>query len=313
MKAIAYHKFGNTEVLQTVDESAPAIKADEVLVKVNTVSINPMDWKIRKGEMKLMSGSRFPKRTGAEFAGIIEATGTAVTNFKIGDAVFGTVKNTMKDGALAEYVAVTAQSVWKKPDDLNFHSAASIPIAGAAAVTIMEKIGTINSQTEILINGATGGLGMFLLQLLKRKGAGITAVTSSTGAEVARRWGATSVIDYTAVDVLSGHKHYDVIIDLSGKMEYKNARQIMKPKSRFINPTPKPIQIPGSILNNLFTPKEHIVILSAPTSKNIGLLLNEVNLGLQIAINKVFPFAASVEAYQYAEKGGVIGKVVIEL
>jgi NADPH:quinone reductase-like Zn-dependent oxidoreductase len=92
MKAIAYHKFGNTEVLQTVDESAPAIKADEVLVKVNTVSINPMDWKIRKGEMKLMSGSRFPKRTGAEFAGIIEATGTAVTNFKIGDAVFGTVK-----------------------------------------------------------------------------------------------------------------------------------------------------------------------------------------------------------------------------
>src|ERR1041384_3187292 len=115
MKAIAYAKFGNAAVLKTVEEPKPVIKASEVLVKVKAVSINPMDWKIRKGEMKLMSGSKFPKNTGVDFAGIIEETGSSVTNFKKGDEVFGVVKNMMKEGALAEYVAVPSSLIWKKP------------------------------------------------------------------------------------------------------------------------------------------------------------------------------------------------------
>src|SRR5438128_11489256 len=113
MKAIAYEKFGNTEVLQTVEEPKPTIEANQVLVKIKAVSINPMDWKIRKGEMKLMSGSKFPKHTGVDFAGIIEDEGTS--NFKKGDEVLGVVKNNMKEGALAEYVAVSSSFVWKKP------------------------------------------------------------------------------------------------------------------------------------------------------------------------------------------------------
>src|SRR3954468_15132972 len=115
MKAIAYQQFGNIEVLQMVEEATPAIKPDQVLIKVKAVSVNPLDWKIRKGEMKLMSGSKFPKHTGMDFAGIIEAVGSAVTNFKKGDDVFGVVKNIMKEGALAGYVAITSTSVWMKP------------------------------------------------------------------------------------------------------------------------------------------------------------------------------------------------------
>src|SRR5947208_13653441 len=106
MKAVAYQKFGNIDVLQTVDVSRPFVKSNQVLVKVKAVSINPMDWKIRKGEMKLMSGSKFPKNTGVDFAGIIEDTGSDVTDFKKGDEVFGVVKNMMKEGALADYVSV---------------------------------------------------------------------------------------------------------------------------------------------------------------------------------------------------------------
>jgi len=311
MKAIAYHKFGNTAVLQTVAEAIPTIKSNQVLVKVSAVSINPMDWKIRKGEMKLMSGSKFPKHTGVEFAGIIEEVGNS--NFKKGDEVFGVVKNPMKEGALAEFVAVPSISVWKKPATISSAQAASIPIVGAAAVTMIEKMGDINTNTEILVNGATGGLGMFLLQLLKQKGGAITAVASTKAVEFATRWGATTVIDYTLENVLSGNKSYDIIIDLSGKMGYENARKIMKRKSIFLNPTPKPIEIPISLFKNFFTGKKHVVILSAPSSKNIGVLQNAIDKGLQIEINKIFPFTQSVEAYDYAEKGGVVGKVAIKL
>jgi NADPH:quinone reductase-like Zn-dependent oxidoreductase len=311
MKAIAYGKFGNTDVLQTVEEPKPAIKANEVLVKIIAVSINPMDWKIRKGEMKLMSGSKFPRHTGVDFAGIIEDAGNS--DFKTGDEVFGVVKNNMKEGALAEYVTVPSSLVWKKPAHISFAQAASIPIVGFAAVTALQKMGNINPQTKILVNGATGGFGMFLLQLLKQQGANITAATSTKSVEYAKKWGATSVIDYTKENVLSQKTAYDIIIDLSGKMGYANAKKIMKAKALFLNPVPQPIEIPTSLFKNLFTAQKHIVILSSPSANKMDVLLNAINKGLQIEVSKIFPFSQTVEAYQYTERGGVTGKVAIEL
>lgn len=313
MQAIAYQSFGNTDVLQTIEEPKPTVQPDQVLIKVKAVSINPLDWKIRKGEMKLMSGSKFPKHTGIDFAGIIEDTGASVTNFKKGDEVFGVVKNNMKEGALAEYVAVPATLVWKKPATISFAQAASIPTVGAAAVTSLEKMGNIHSQTRILVNGATGGFGMLLLQLLKQKGAYITAVTSTKAIAYAKKWGADIVIDYTKDNVLSQQIRYDIIIDLSGKMGYANARQIMKPKALFLNPTPRPIEIPMAIIKNLFTSRKHVIILSSPSAENMEVLLHTLDNGMQIEVNKVFPFARTKEAYQYAEQGGYTGKVVIEL
>jgi NADPH:quinone reductase-like Zn-dependent oxidoreductase len=297
--------------LQTVEEPKPAIKANEVLVKIIAVSINPMDWKIRKGEMKLMSGSKFPRHTGVDFAGIIEDAGNS--DFKTGDEVFGVVKNNMKEGALAEYVTVPSSLVWKKPAHISFAQAASIPIVGFAAVTALQKMGNINPQTKILVNGATGGFGMFLLQLLKQQGANVTAATSTKSVEYAKKWGATSVIDYTKENVLSQKTAYDIIIDLSGKMGYANAKKIMKAKALFLNPVPQPIEIPISLFKNLFTAQKHIVILSSPSANKMDVLLNAINKGLQIEVSKIFPFSQTVEAYQYTERGGVTGKVAIEL
>ncbi|RYU93691.1 NAD(P)-dependent alcohol dehydrogenase [Emticicia agri] len=312
MKALVYQKFGDTNVLQTIEEPKPSVQSNQVLIKIKAVSINPLDWKIRKGEMKLMSGSTFPKHTGVDFAGIIEDTGASVTNFKKGDEVFGVVKNNMKEGALAEYVAVPSTLVWKKPIQINFVQAASIPIVGAAAVTTLQKMGSINAQSEILINGATGGFGMFLLQLLKQKQAKITAVTSTKALDFAKKWGADVVIDYTKENVLSQKKTYDTVIDLSGKMGYINAKQLMKPKALFINPTPKPVEIITSFFKNLFTGKKHIAMLSNPSTDNMDVLLNAVDNGLQIEVSKIFSFVQSKEAYQYAEQGRYIGKVAVE-
>lgn len=313
MKAVVYQKFGNIDVLQAVEEPRPSIHPDEVLVKVKAVSINPLDWKIRKGEMKLMSGSKFPRHIGVDFAGIVEDTGASVINFKKGDEVFGVVRNTMKDGALAEYVAVPSATVWKKPALVSFAQAASIPIVGAAAVSILQKMGSINVHTQILVNGAAGGVGMFLLQLLQQKGVSVTAVTAPKAMAFASKWGAESVIDYTKENVLSQQDRYDVVIDLSGKMGYANAQQIMKPKALFLNPTPEPIEIPLSLFKNLFTRKKHVVILSGPSANSMDVLLNAVNNGLQIEVSQIFPFPQFKEAYHSAEQGGYTGKVAIEI
>ncbi|MDO1449721.1 NAD(P)-dependent alcohol dehydrogenase [Rhodocytophaga aerolata] len=313
MKAIVYQKFGNIDVLQTLEQPKPTIQSDQVLIKVKAFSINPMDWKIRKGEMTLMSGSKFPKHTGTDFAGIVEDIGSSVVGFKKGDEVFGVVKNMMKEGVSAEYVAVPSSLVWKKPSTISFPQAASIPVVGTAALTALQKMGTITSQTSILVNGATGGFGMFLLQLLKQRGAHVTAVTSTAGAAIAKKWGANSIIDYTKENVLSQKATYDIVIDLSGKMGYQKARQLMNAKALFLNPTPKPIEIPLALFKNLFTAKKHIVILSSPSTTYTDVLLGAVKNGLQIEVSKVFPFDQYKEAYQYAQQGGYIGKVAIEL
>lgn len=313
MKAIVYQKFGTTDVLQTVEQPKPTVQADQILVKVKAFSINPMDWKIRKGEMTLMSGSKFPKYTGADLSGIVEDFGASVSGFTVGEEVFGVVKNMMKEGVSAEYVAVPSSLIWKKPSTISFSQAASIPVVGTAAVTALLKMGNLNAQTNILVNGATGGFGMFLLQLLKQRGVQVTAVTSRQGAESAKKWGAKSVIDYAGTNVLSQKATYDIVIDLSGKMGYKNAKQVMKPKSLFLNPTPKPIEIPLSFFKNLFTAQKHIVLLSSPSTEYTDLLLDAVKNGLEIDVNKVFPFAQYKEAYQYAEQGGYTGKVVVEI
>ena len=270
-----------------------------------------MDWKIRKGEMKLMSGSSFPKNTGADFSGIIENAGNS--GFKRGDEVFGVVKNLMKDGASAEYVSVPSSMVWKKSQQITFSEAASIPVVGTAALKALEKMGNVNAETEILVNGATGGFGMFLLQLLQQKGATVTAVTSTKGIDFTKKWGAQKVIDYTKEDVLAQNYLYDIVVDLSGKMGYETAKKIMKVQSKFLNPTPQPIEIPTSLFRNLFTGKKHIVVLASPSAKYAQQLIPAVENGLQIEINKVFQLEETQAAYQYAEKGGFVGKVVIEI
>lgn len=313
MKTIAYKAFGNTSVLQTTEEPIPSIQPDQVLIKVSAVSINPLDWKIRKGEMKLMSGSRFPKHTGTDFSGTIAETGSSVSGFKKGDEVFGVVKNNMKEGALAEYVAVPASLIWKKPAQITLDQAAAIPTAGAAAVTALRKMGKIGSSTRVLVNGATGGFGMFLLQLLKAKGANVTAVTSTAGTEYAKEWGADAVIDYRNENPLTLGARYDIVIDLSGKLGYQNAKQLLNAKGIYLDPVPRPIDIITTPIKNLFRSRKHITLITAPSQENIGTLLQAVENGLQIHVSKVFSFSQTQAAYAYAEKGGYIGKIAIDL
>ncbi len=311
MKEVVYEKFGGIDVLQTVEVPKPSIHSNQVLVKIKAVSINPMDWKIRKGEMKLMSGSKFPKRIGVDFAGIVEEIGKDVTNFKKGDEVFGAV-NGMKEGALGEFVAIASISLSLKPSNFSFSQAASITITGVGAYQAMVDIASVNSNSQVLINGATGGVGMFAIQIAKQRGATVTAVSNTEGIEYAKKWGADVAYDYTKTNVLATGKKYDVIFDLSGKLSFSKAKQILKKKAIYINPAPTPALIIGSTIKNLFVSQKNKMLLSAPNQKTIEALLEAINKGLIIEVSKTFPFSQFKEAYQYAEKGGFIGKITIE-
>src|ERR1700722_1853304 len=160
MKNVIYRQYGGVDVLEMVEEAIPKVTPSTVLVKVKAVSINPIDWKIRAGEMKMMSGSKFPKSVGIDFSGIVEKTGSSVNKFKKGDEVFGSVDQ-FKEGVLAEYVLVSENNIAIKPKSISFEKAAAIPVVGFAALQIFDKLIDVQKGTEVLIIGATGGVGMF--------------------------------------------------------------------------------------------------------------------------------------------------------
>jgi NADPH:quinone reductase-like Zn-dependent oxidoreductase len=312
MKKVLFNQYGGEEVLQITDTAIPIITAKQLLIKVKSVSINPLDWKIYRGEMKLMTGSKFPKGLGIDFSGTVEKAGSEVSTYKKGDSVFGLVE-VFKGGALAEYVVVTEKAIVLKPANISFEQAAALPVAGSAALQIVEKLLEIKQGTEILINGATGGIGMFVVQLAKAKGAIVTSVTSTKGISLAQSWGSNKVIDYTKVNVLHLNSTFDIVLDLSGKMSFKDAKVLMKPKSTYINTIPGPREILGSFFNNLFSGKKYKILLLKPSVLYLHSLSLLAARGMKIVVDHVFALSQIKEVYREVSKGGIIGKAIVTL
>jgi NADPH:quinone reductase-like Zn-dependent oxidoreductase len=312
MKKIIYSKFGGPEVLQIAEVPIPAVQATTVLIKVKAVSINPLDWKIRNGEMKLMSGSKFPKGIGIDFSGIVEAAGTAATKYNKGDEVFG-ILDVFKGGALSEYITVEEKDIAIKPQNISFEQAAAMPVVGSAALQIFNTLVNLQKDTEILINGASGGIGMFATQIAKMKGATVTTVVGDSGIPAAKDWGADFVVNYRNEDVLKGNKPYDVIIDLSGKMPFNKAKQIMKHSSAYVHTAPGPKEIISSFFINLFSSKKYKVLMLKPSPEYLAALTDYAEHGLAIVVSKTYPFHSFKKAYNEVPNGRFIGKSVITM
>jgi NADPH:quinone reductase-like Zn-dependent oxidoreductase len=308
MKKVIYRQFGNPDVLELVDAPSPEVKNNEVLVKIKAVSINPLDWKIFEGQMAMMTGKKFPKNIGIDFSGTVE---NSTSKFKKGDEVFGML-DSFKGGALAEYIVVPENTITLKPQNITFEQASTLPVVGLSALDILNKLGNVKKGDEILINGATGGIGIFLTQFAKKKGAIITTVTGTSGLNLVRQWNVDFSLDYTQQNVLNINKQFDVIVDLSGKMKLAEAKNIMKDKAIFISTLPEPVSIIRSFFNNLFSSKKHKLLMLNPSEEKLKSLSQLAQEGLDFVIDKTYPIEAVVQAYQYAKKG-ITGKVVITL
>ncbi|GIJ24797.1 NAD(P)-dependent alcohol dehydrogenase [Micromonospora lutea] len=237
MKAIVQHRYGSPEVLRLCEVDIPTPGDDEVLVRVRASSINAYDWHAVRGDpylARLSFGLRRPVAMvrGQDFAGQVEAVGRAVTRFRPGDEVFGEAGPA--GGAFAEYVCVTEKLVEAKPANLSFERAAAIPLAATTALVCLRDAAGLRAGQHVLINGASGGVGTFAVQLAKAYGAQVTAVCRTRNVELVRSLGADHVVDYTREDftrteAVRAGRRYDVLLDLVGNRSLTGFRQILTP------------------------------------------------------------------------------------
>ncbi|WP_440134749.1 NAD(P)-dependent alcohol dehydrogenase [Chitinophaga sancti] len=298
MRKIIYKQFGGTEVLEMVEAAMPA---GEIIVKVKAVSVNPLDWKLWQGEMTMMGGKKFPKELGIDFAGVV-FKGNA--QYKEGDAVFG-LATIFKGGAMAEFVGVKAADITLKPESLSFEEAACLPVAGGAAWQIVGEIGKVKAGMEVLVNGSAGGIGPFLVQMAKRKGAMVTAVVGAVGMEMVRELGSDVVLDYRSSDVEKIASRFDLVVDLAGKMRFAGARGMLKAKGVYVNTSPGVLDILGSFVSGRYK-----VLLLKPTAEKLKALAKS---GLKVVIGKRYAWEDFRKGYEEVKRGGIVGKAVFVL
>ncbi len=323
MKAIVYRCYGSAVVVKLEDIAKTAPADDRVLVKVSAASVNPLDWHYMRGEpyfMRALAGFGRPKdiRLGVDFAGTVEAVGKNVTRFKPGVAVFGGA-----DGAFAEYVSVRESgALAHKPASLTFDPAAAIPIAAVTALQALRDKGQIHAGQEVLINGASGGVGTFAVQIAKAYGAKVTAVCSTKNVAMVQSIGADRVIDYTQQDFTEGSQHYDLIIDTVGTHSLSAYRRVMNPhgalvmvgsqdKGRWIG------ALSGSIRALLYSPfvsQKFIFMLASLDQKDL-VVLSDLMQGGRVTpvIDRRYRLSEVPEAIRYLEQGHARGKVIVTL
>jgi NADPH:quinone reductase-like Zn-dependent oxidoreductase len=211
------------------------------------------------------------------------------------------------------YITVFEHDIALKPEEISFAQAAALGVTGSAALQILDKLVTIGKGSEVLINGATGGIGMFLVQLIKGQGGIVTSVVSENGLALAHQWKSDFVIDYRKENVIISEKKYDVVIDLSGKMPFRIAKSIMKPSSTYVNTIPSPKEIIGSMVNNLIARKKYKVLVLKPSVSYLEAMAKEAKNGLDIIIGESYHFASFKNAYREATQRQILGKAVILL
>jgi NADPH:quinone reductase-like Zn-dependent oxidoreductase len=321
MQAVVFRCYGPPNVLKVEEVAKPVPEDDELLVKVHAASVNPLDWRYMRGEpyvMRMSSGIGAPKdiRAGVDFAGTVEAVGKNVTRFKVGDEVFGG-----GSGALAEYVTVReTAAVVHKPENVSFEQAAAVPIAGVTALQALRDIGQLKAGQKVLINGASGGVGTFAVQIAKSLGADVTGVCSTRNVELVKSLGADHVVDYTKENFTEGAQQYDLIVDNIGNHPLRKARRVLKPGGIFVivgaksdDPWLGPVWQPvkGALLEPIGDEK-FAMIFAQLNAADLGVIAGLMQAGtVNSVIDRRYPLTEAATAIAYLEEGRARGKVIV--
>jgi NADPH:quinone reductase-like Zn-dependent oxidoreductase len=322
MKAIVNCEYGVGN-LQLRDLEKPSPNDNEVLVRVRAASINPVDGHMIRGSwlMRPMNGMRKPKNTrfGTDFSGIVEAIGKDVTNFKPGDEVFGA-----KNGAVADYICVKAdRAIVMKPNNITFEQAGSVAVAGVTALQGLRDKGHIQAGQKVLINGASGGVGTFAVQIAKAFGAEVIGVCSTRNVDLVKSIGADHVIDYTKEDFTKTDQHYDMIYDLVGNHSFSERRQILTANGicvlAGIGGAGFHPESWGRIGGNFwdaflsnFTRQKFVFYIAKLTKDDLNVLRDLMQSGkVSPVIDRTYKISETQDAVRYLEEGHARGKVVV--
>jgi NADPH:quinone reductase-like Zn-dependent oxidoreductase len=318
MKAVTINEYGGPEVLKISELKRPTPAADDVLVEVKYASINPVDWKTRRGDLSLLIPRKFPRVTGSDVAGTVAEVGSAVKQFKVGDRVFGTTDPFRNPyGSYAEFSLVQATKLAKMPDELSFEDAASIPVAGLTAYKALYELGAMRPGYHVLINGASGGVGSFAVQLAKTGGAKVTATCGAANIDFVRSLGADNVLDYSVAEIPKLEEKFAIIFDASAKLDYFSIQNLLTEKGVYVTTVPKPDTILGVALTAPFNGRKvHIVLASmgAKIPQELSEIANLVVTGkVRPEIAKCVTLEELPEAQREGEKEHTRGKVVVKV
>jgi NADPH:quinone reductase-like Zn-dependent oxidoreductase len=321
MKAIVYRCYGGPDVLKLEDIAKPSPTDEQVLVKVRAASANPLEWHYMRGLPYIMRGqvgvgAPLNIRIGTDFAGVVESVGKKVTRFKPGDEVFGGA-----DGAFAEYVTVReSRALAMKPANMNFEQASTVAIAGVTALQALRDKGALQPGQKVLINGASGGVGTYAVQIAKSMGADVTGVCSTRNVDLVRSLGADHVVDYKQENFTQLATRYDLIIDNIGNHALSDLRRVLTPKGsvvivggpsdgKFLGP------LAGAInagFYSLFVSQNFNFMLATLNQKDLQFLGELMRNGkLTPVIDRRYPLAETAAAIGYLEEGHAQGKVVV--
>jgi NADPH:quinone reductase-like Zn-dependent oxidoreductase len=320
MRAIVYHTYGSPDVLELKEVEKPTPKDDEVLVSVQAASVNALDWHLLTSDVflvRLNSGLTKPKLQilGADIAGRVEAVGRNVKQLRPGDDVFGDIFDSGL-GGFAEYVCTREDALVPKPANLSFEEAAAIPVAALTALQGLRNKGQIQSGQKVLINGASGGVGTFAVQIAKAFGAEVTAVCSTQNIDTVNSLGADQVIDYTKEDFTKKGQQYDLILGVNGYHPILDYKRSLTPKGRYIMSGGTMAQFGQAVLLGpliSLTGSQKMGNFMAKANRHDLLVLKElVEAGkVKPVIDKRFPLSETAEAMRYLGAGHARGKVII--
>jgi NADPH:quinone reductase-like Zn-dependent oxidoreductase len=321
MKAIVYRCYGPTEVLKLEEIARPSVADDRMIVKVHAASVNPLDSHYMRGEpyfMRAMAGMGKPESIlmGVDFAGTVESVGKNVTRFKPGDEVFGG-----RTGAFGEYVSVAEKGpLAMKPTNMTFEQAAAVPIAAITALQALHDKGNLQAGQSVLINGASGGVGTFAVQIAKVYGAKVTGVCSTRNLDLVRSIGADEVIDYTHEDFTQASQRYDLIVDTVGTHSLSDYRRVLKPdgalvivgsldKGRWLGPMSGLID---AKLYSSFASLKVVFLLAELNPEDLDTLRDWMQAGkVTPVIDRRYALSEVPEAIRYLEQGHARGKVIV--
>ena len=312
MKAVQISRYGGPEVLEYREVSKPAISDGQVLVKVRATSINPIDWKIRSGALKMFVRKDLPFVLGCDVAGEVAEVRPG-SKFKVGDAVFASLPG--DTGAYAEFVAIAEPLVARKPTKMTFEEAASVPATAETALQALRDMAKVAPGQNVLVNGASGGVGIFGVQIAKALGATVTGVCSTANVALVQSLGADRVIDYKTTDVFAPTgAPYDVVLDCVGNHDFGPFRAIMTERSTFVTTSPKswPGMYARQTFLNPFTSKKAMLIILSHTPGSLQWISDQIEAGkIRTIVDRVWPMSEVAEAQKYSETGRARGKLVM--
>lgn len=311
MRAAIINQYGTSQELHVTDVPNPDVDTHDVFIHVHAAGINPVDTKARDGSMKLILSTDFPKILGAECAGVVSQVGLMITDLQVGDRVVASVGPS--GGGYAEYAVAKRKNVVKLPDEVSFIQAAALPVAALTALQSLRDKGHLRPGDKVLINGASGGVGTFAVQVARLLNGEVTAVCSAENAALVLELGADHVIDHDTSDFTQQPELYNVIFDAVAKSSFDECKNVLTEDGTYVTTVPSPRHIVEQVVT-IFTSQKAESIIASFNENDVSWLLKQMVDGrLRTIVDQTYPLEAVAQAHDYSESGKAKGKLILTL